>query len=381
MADILANRLGIDPSFVDLDGFEQERDMWLAGWSFDRVLTEPKEANQYLNELQSETNSFIVHDGEKVSLKVFAPPAPWQEVEEWTDRTILEGSFSLKSGSRESFYNRIVVYYDYDESGGDREENFESAIIAVDAASQDRSEWAEVSTRVIKSRWMRSLAFSQPEGISGLRVYHVSKGNGSGEGTLFYDGTAKTLSWMAPGGLQGEPVRLSQDGKYQVFDADRNRYIRVIAAISELPYSDASAPVLITGGKGETHAAALAQKLLNRFRDPVATASFEIDMNSIAFMNRFIKPSDLKDCTTGEACGMGMTGWVRNRLMLTSVRPDFSTHKVSIEAVETKMHRRYAFIAASGQNDYGEASGKERAYGFVGGAGNSTGGEDGYYIW
>ncbi|WKZ33682.1 MAG: hypothetical protein QY316_04575 [Thermodesulfobacteriota bacterium] len=381
MADILINRLGIDQSFVDLGGFEQERDMWLAGWRFDRVLTEPKEANQYLNELQSETNSFIVHDGEKVSLKVFAPPAPWQDVEEWTDRTILEGSFSLKSGSRESFYNRIVVYYDYDESGGDREENFESAIIAADAASQDQSEWNEVSTRVIKSRWMRSLAFSQPEGISGLRVYHVSKGNGSGEGNLFYDSTAMALYWRAPGGLQGEPVRLSQDGKYQVFDTDRNRYIRVIAVISELPYSDASAPVLITGGRGETHAAALAQKLLSRFRDPVATASFEIDMNSIAFMDRFIKPSDLKDCTTDEACGMGRTGWVRNRLMLTSVRPDFSTHKVSVEAVETKMHRRYAFIAACGQNDYGEASGKERAYGFVGGAGNSTGGEDGYYIW
>lgn len=190
-----------------------------------------------------------------------------------------------------------------------------------------------------------------------------------------------TLAWRAPGGLPGEPVRLSQDGKYQIFDTDRNRYIRVIVVISELPYSYASGPVFISGGKGDAHAAALAQKLLNRFRDPVAAASFEIDMNSIAFMDRFIKPSDLKDCTTNEACGMGMDGWVRNRLMLTSVRPDFSTHKVSIEAVETKMHRRYAFIAASGQADYGEASEKEKAYGFVSGAGNLTGGEDGYYIW
>lgn len=381
MTDILVNRLDIGPSFIDTEGFERERDMWLAGWRFERVLTEPKEANHYLNELQAETNSFIVHDGEKVSLKVFAPPAPWLEVEEWTDRTILEGSFSLKSGSRESFYNRIVVYFDYDESGGDKEENFESAVISVDAASQDRSEWNEVSTRVIKSRWMRSLAFSQTEGISGIGIYHISKGNGAGEGTLFYDATAMNIAWKAPGGSFGEPVRLSQDGKYQVFDADRNRYIRVIAAISHLPYSDASGPVLISAGKGETHAAALAQKLLNRFRDPVAAASFDIDMNSVAFMDRFIKPSDLKDCTTSEACGMGAESWARNRLMLTSVRPDFSTHKVSIEAVETKMHRRYAFIAGPGRPDYGSASAEEKAYGFVGGAGNSTGGEDGYYIW
>lgn len=381
MTDILINRLGIDPSFIDLDGFELERDMWLAGWSFNRVLTEPKEANQYLNELQAETNSFIVHDGEKVSFKVFAPPAPWQEVEEWTDRTILGGSFNLKSGLKDSFYNRVVVYFDYDESGGDREENFESAVIAVDAASQDRSEWNEVSTKVIKGRWMRSLAFSEAEGISGISTYHVSKGNGSGEGTLFFDSGAMTLAWKAPGGLFGEPVRLSQDGKYQVIDADRNRYIRVTAVIPELPYADASGLIRISGGKGETHAAALAQKLLNRHRDPAAAASFEIDMNSIAYLGRFIKPSDLKDCTTGEACGMGKDGWVRNRLMLTSVRPDFSTHKVSVEAVETKMHRRYGFIAGPGQAEYASATAKQKAYGFVGGEGNSTGGEDGYYIW
>ncbi|MCC6502319.1 MAG: hypothetical protein IT362_04175 [Deltaproteobacteria bacterium] len=103
MADIIVSKLGIDASLVDLDSFAVERDRWLGNWKFDRVLTEPMEANQFLNELQVESNSFIVHDGERISFKVFAPPAPGQAVDEWTDRTFLKDSFAMKAGYREGF--------------------------------------------------------------------------------------------------------------------------------------------------------------------------------------------------------------------------------------------------------------------------------------
>ena len=99
MTDILLEQLDIDPALIDLGSFDAERDMWLSGWRFGRVLTEPREADQYLNELQVETNSYIVHDGEKITFKAFSPPAPGQEVEEWTDRNILEGSLSLKAAA------------------------------------------------------------------------------------------------------------------------------------------------------------------------------------------------------------------------------------------------------------------------------------------
>lgn len=381
MADIMAEELGIDDSLLDLESFVFERDTWLSGWKFDRVLTEPSEANQYLNELQIESNSFLVHDGEKIAFKVFAPPVPGQATDEWTDRNFLRDSISMKAGYRDGFYNRVVVYYDYDESGSDDEVSYESAVIAADAASQDPSQWNETSTKTIKSKWMRSQTYTDVPGLSGVKVYHVSRSNGTGAGQLAFNAASLTITYSAPGGSAGAPRNLTQSGKYQLFDADENRYVRVLVDFSALPQQDALSSVNIEALGGEIYATALAQKVLSRFRDPVATVSFEVDINCMSSGTVFLKPADMKDITTAEACAKGSREWVRNRVMLTSVRPDFAAGRVSIEAIETKMSRRYAFIAAAGQPDYGEANQSQRAYGFIGDGSNLTGGTDGYYIW
>jgi hypothetical protein len=381
MADIIVTRLGVDASLVDLEVFASERDRWLSGWKFDRTLTEPLEANQFLNELQVESNSFIVHDGEKIGFKVFAPPAPGQMVDEWTDRTFLKDSFAVKSGYRDGFCNRVVVYYDYDESGGDREGSYESAVIAADAASQSPSQWKETSTRTIKSKWIRSHTFTQQPGLDGVKVYHASRANGEGTGQLSFVKASSTLTWTSPGGAAGEAVKLTRDGKCQVFDADKNRYVRVLVSAASLPAANAASEVDISAIGGGNHAATLAGKLLNRYRDPVATMSFDVDINCMATGASFMKPADMKDLTTDEACTKGAASWIRNRVMLTSVRPDFASGRVSVEGVETKMSRRYGFIAPAGLPDYEVATSSERAYGYLGDASNLTGGVDGYHIW
>lgn len=381
MADIISARLGVDVSLIDLEAFASERDRWLGPWKFDRVLTEPMEANQFLNELQVESNSFIVHDGEKIGFRVFAPPPPGQTVDEWTDRSFLKDSFSVKSGYRDGFCNRVVVYYDYDESGGDREENFESAVIAVDAASQSASQWNETSTRTIKSKWIRSHTFTSQPGLDGVRVYHASRANGEGSGQLSFDMASMSLTWTAPGGAAGEAVKLTRDGRYQVFDTDKNRYVRVLVCSAELPATNAASTVEILALSGGNHAATLAGKLLSRYRDPVATVSFDVDINCMASGPGFIMPAEMKDVTTDEACSNGAQSWVKNRIMLTSVRPDFSSGRVTVEGVETRISRRYGFIAPVGLPDYVEASSAQRAYGFICNASGFTGGVDGYHIW
>lgn len=381
MADIIVAKLGVDVSMVDLEAFASERDRWLGPWKFERVLTEPLEANQFLNELQVESNSFIVHDGEKISFKVFAPPPPGQVVDEWTDKTFLNDSFAVKAGYRDGFCNRVVVYYDYDESGGDREGNYESAVIAVDAASQSASQWKETSTRTIRSKWIRSHTLTEQPGLGGIKVYHASRANGEGTGQLSFDRASSSLTWTAPGGAAGEAVKLTRDGRYQVCDADKNRYVRVLVSAAVLPAANASSPVEVSAMSGGIHAATLAAKLLNRYRDPVAAVSFDVDINCMAAGPSFLKPSDLKDLTTDEACGKWASSWVKNRVMLTSVRPDFASGRVSVEGVETKMSRRYAFIAPAGQPDYADASSSQKAYGFISNASNLTGGVDGYHIW
>ncbi|MFQ5736743.1 MAG: hypothetical protein ACE5GY_07755 [Thermodesulfobacteriota bacterium] len=375
MTDLLLNRLGIDPAYVDVSQFASERDMWLAGWRFDRVLTKPSEANDYLNELQVETNSFIVHDGEKISYKVFAPPLPGLATEEWTDKEIIRDSLSQKSGYKDGLFNRVVVYYDYDESGGDKEENFESAFIAIDAASQDPSNWDESSTKVIKSKWIRSHTFSQPVDITGVVLYSVSVDNGPGSGLLMYTAASGTMRWTPPNGAAGDPVTLSRDGKFDIYGADRSKFVRVVVTTSALPMADKTEWIAISALNGGAIASALGTKILGRFRDPVSVVAFEVDINNVAWDSAFIKPTDLKDLTTGEAAGLGKDGWSKDRVMLTSVRPDFESFKVDIEAIETRMYRTYGFIASAGYPDYGAASPAQEEYAFIRDASPQ------YHIW
>lgn len=384
MTDLLLTRLSIASGLVNSTQFANEKDTWLSGWAFDRVLTEPKEAIEYLNELQQETNSYIIHDGEKIGYKVFAPPTPGQTVEEWRDGVeILEDSLACKSGYKDAFYNRVVVYYDYDESGSDGEANFESVVIAADAASQDTSQWNEVTTKVIKSKWMRSRTYAQPVNVTGVKLCHVSRNNGTGNGILSYTAATQSLTWTPPGATVGEAVQVTMDGKYQVFGADKTKWVRAIVTAASLPGGDQIDSISITALSGESHATTLAQKHLSRYRNPVSIVSFEIDWNMIANGNNFVKPTDLFDLTTDEAQEYGDLTWNKERVMLTSVRPDLSSGRVQIEAIETRMYRRYGFIAPAGYPDYGSASAAQREYGFIGDMNNKVNGSaiDGYYIW
>ncbi len=387
MQDILKTQLGISTSFIDDTQFDNEQALWLSLWSFDRVLTSPKEAIKYLSELQQETNSFISHDGEKISFKVFAPPAPGQSPDEWTDtRHILKGSLSQKSGYKDGFFNRVIVYYDYDESGSDKEENFEAAIIAVDAASQSGSQWDEVKTKTIKSKWIRTLTYSEASNITGLTVYHVSTANGIGSGTLTYDYAANAITWTAPGGTAGEAVKLSKDGKFQLFDIDKTKWVRVIVEAASLPVSNQSDTITMTALQGAGFATSLASQLLRRYRYPVSTVSFSVDINHVTNGSNYLKPTDLVDLTTDEASEKGEGRWDKTRLMITGLRPDFAWAKIKVDAIDTGMTRRYGFIAQAGYPDYASATDEQRERAFIGRASDNKlydGNDylDGFYIW
>lgn len=371
MRNILSVNLGVGGSYIDLAKFASERDTWLNGWKYSRVITDSKEANEYLNELQVEANSYLFHDGDKISLKVFAPPVPSQSVEEWTEEAnIIKDSFRQKSGYKDNFYNRVVLYYDYDESGSsDSADYYDSAVIAVDSASQDSTEWDEASTKTVYSKWIRSTTFSQTANITGVFVYHASKNNGAGTGTLAFTYDAangNTLQWTPPGGTIGEAVKITKDGKFDVYGSDSTRFIRVLVTTASLPASGAADTVTITPLDGDKYALAVAQKILSRFRDPASTVSFDIDINCAAFGSTFIRPTDVKDVTTGEACEKGKSSWTRERLMLTSVKPDVENGKVAIEAMVTRFYRQYGFIAPAGLPDYGSANDAQRKYAYVG---------------
>ena len=161
--DMVKSKLNVEGSRVDTANMEAERDDWIPGIKFERVLVEPKSANKYLNELQVEAGCFLFHTGQKIDLKIFAPIKPGVTVDTLTDDWhIIRDSLTQSSGYLKNFYNRIVVYSDYDESGGDGAANFEHAVVAADATSQSAGAWDEVKTKEIKCKWVRSRTYTQP---------------------------------------------------------------------------------------------------------------------------------------------------------------------------------------------------------------------------
>ena len=387
MQDILKTQLGISASYVDDTQFDNEQSLWLSGWTFDRVLTSPKEALHYLAELQIETNSFIIHDGEKISFKVFAPAVPGQAPDTWSDNNhILKDSLTEKSGYRDGLFNRVIVYYDYDESGSDKIENYDLGVIAADTSSQSSGEWDETLTKTIKSKWIKTFTYTKPSNITGITLYHVSSANGIGAGTLTFNQAANTLTWTAPSGTAGDTVTLSKDGKFQIFDADKTKFIRVLVVQASLSGSNQTDTITTTSLNGTQHATSLASQTLRRFRDPVATISFEIDINNVVRDSNFMKPTDIVDITTDEAFTKGEATWTTERMVITSLRPNFATGRVKIEAAQSALDKKYGFIAPAGQNDYDTATDSEKERAYIGRASDNKVYDGssyiaGYYIW
>lgn len=387
MTDILDTQLSISGSLIDTATFESERDDWLSGWKMGRVVTNSTEAKNLLNELQVETNSFIIQDGQQISYKVMAPPTPSQTIPVLNDDDHLMG-ISCDSGYKTDFFNRIEVYYDYDESGTDKEANYETVEIITNADSI--TNWGEVRTKTIKSKWFRTYQWIQPTNATGTVIYHTSKANGVNAGktgsVISYSNTANTLTWAAPDGSAGAAVKVDEDGDYQLFDTDINKYIRVRVTVANLPVSDQSDTIDITALNGATYAGALANKYLTRLVDPATSVSFSIDMNNINNQGNLMKVSDTLKLTTDEVFDKDRSGWVEEEVFVTSFRPDYNTSTIDMTVTQARFGvsggKRRGFIAPNGFPDYPSATEAERQYAFIGATGtNIVGGtDDGYYI-
>ena len=358
---------------VDQANMEAERDDWIPGLKFERVLVEPKPANKYLNELQVEAGCFIFHTGQKIDLKIFAPIRPGVTVDTLTDDWhIIRDTLTQSSGYLSNFYNRIVVYSDYDESGGDDAVNFEHAVMAADATSQGSSAWDEVKTKEIKCKWVRSRTYTQPSNVTGVTIYHISRANGVGAGELNWTAATSTLKWRAPLGAYGETIELTEDGRFQIFDANNQASIRMVVDFSALPGTDQTDYITISSLAGDTYAETLANRAVIRFRNPVTSVRWSVDINEINNAASFRKPGDFLDMTTDEAFEHGDDTWVGVGLMLTSVRTDFTKRTIAMEAIETKLagsdyNSKTGFIGdgATMASDYDSATEDDKNYAYI----------------
>ena len=369
MKNLIETQAGIPSADYDGTVFDSERDAWYNGWKFFRVLPDSKPANKHLAELQVETNSYIHHAGDKISIKSFAPTVPGATVREMSDDyNILAGSVSSDLGYVDGFSSRIEVRYDYDESGNSNEENFESMEVAEDTNSQ--TDWREIKTKVIKAKWIRSLSFDQPVNITGCVVYAISKDNGTSAGKtghqLSYNFTNKTLTWVAPDGTVGTAVTIDRSGRYQVKSLDERKYVRVIVDITALPGSNQTDALTITSLSGSAYALTLATRLLNRYLNPVPTIKASVDYRDINNNGVMYSPTDIVNITTDEVVIFEQDGLNAEPCIILSVKPDEKNQKIRLEAMPTRLGQRGAYIAPAGYPDYASATGAQRQYCYIG---------------
>jgi len=279
--------MSLSTAEVDTVFFEVLRDLWFSGVVFNRVLVKPVPAKKLLNQIMEETNSYIVNNGSRFMLRPFVPLIlGGTVVKEYSDATgILEGSISHDMGFRQ-FFNKIKFFFDYDESGSEESDDpYESVYIKENTDSSGASEQDETKVRTIRSKWIKSLSYEQPiennASMTGVILYYLSKNNGAGEGTLFYDFSADTLQWTAPGGSIGPAVDVGKNGTFQLKDSDETKFVRVAVKVSVLPITDQTSNITIVSLNGLGIAQSIAVRYLNRYADTVANVTFQVDLNDV----------------------------------------------------------------------------------------------------
>lgn len=363
--------------------FDADRDAWLQNWAFDRVLTNPIAIKKLINELDEQTLSFTFTDGDQITSAVFAPPVPGESILEIENEYRRE-TLNIKGGMEDNLCNLCVIYYDWNESGSESEDDFDGVILVSDSASQGTSEWDEVARRAIKSKWIRTRSIAQPTNITGAVIYHVNSLNAAGTATLSYNSAAQTLTYTSPGDSAGSAVTVNRDGKYQLFSNDTTKYIRVVVTVGSLPGSNKSDSLAVTAINGVMMATILATHTVARYRDPQAELIFDLNLSDAIWLDQFLKVSDIIKITDDRIITKGRPKWDDERIFLTSVKPDYRNKRMKIEGIQTSFKKRYGFIAPTGNpTEYDNASLAEREYAYIADAGGTVGtaGDAPYYIW
>ena len=95
----------------------------------------------------------------------------------------------------------------------------------------------------LSSKRIHSKTASGVANITGI-VLDDAPGSANGAGTLVFSGANKTLQWSPNGGTAGDPVPITEDGRYAIPGGEG--YLCVTATFSALPASNQSDTIVVS---------------------------------------------------------------------------------------------------------------------------------------
>lgn len=362
---------GIESPYIDSEQFSAERRHFNTNWRFQRIINKPMPLKTLINDLQEITLTHLFQKYDQVSVRTFAPPLIGQSLLS-IDEEFIQGSFSLKGKQKDNFFNRIEVYYDYDEAA-DELDNYHSVKIVEDLDSQGATQWNEVKTKTIKSKWMKSLGVIQGNDLNeetGFVVLFASSACTTGLHTIRYTtGDTPTLEFRALGSSTfGEAIKVKKPEIYTIPDGEDDSKFITVLCIPDLYSGNTRTDDFRTEDlDGDALARILAKRLLNEFRDPVPEIDFKLPLHKLTHLGDFVTPSQIVKVSTDLGAWKGYDQLQNAYAMLLSVKPDFKNFRGAISAIITMLDKKFLHFSPNRlhQVDWADEDAEDQEYGAI----------------
>jgi hypothetical protein len=147
---------GIDVSYLDLAGWEEQDTDWFNGGEITAILTEPEKASALIAEFNQDIGAIEWWDPVAQKAKMLAnQPLQTGAITDLTVNELMEGSVQVERLDAERI-TQAAIYYGLRSATAERDQtkNYQAAAISIDLDAQGPNEYGDTRPSVTKSRWL-----------------------------------------------------------------------------------------------------------------------------------------------------------------------------------------------------------------------------------
>lgn len=149
---------GVDPQYIDSQGWENERVTWLNDIKLSGSIVKPTGLQNILAEITEQIGVYLWWDDEsaKLRMKAIAPALPTESVAYVDDTNILENSIKVESLEKERLSEVVMNYIMRDVAEGDEDNNFKKKVISLNPDAEHEFQYGEKKNKTFNSRFIQS---------------------------------------------------------------------------------------------------------------------------------------------------------------------------------------------------------------------------------